>query len=71
MSLGILLVAAWAVIGILSPIFGYLIDKYKGTTDKDAKFSTGYSDMRVSTMKILIYTLPLLIAGIILNYFNL
>ncbi len=71
MSLGILLVAVWAVIGISSPLFGFLFDKYKGTADKDAKFSTGYSDMRVSTMKILIYTMPLLFIGIILNYFNL
>lgn len=65
--IGIILIAAWAIIGVTSPITSYLIDKLKGIKDTDAKFSTGRSDMRHSNLMIIIYSTPLLVIGLVLN----
>lgn len=66
-AIGMILIASWAVIGILSPILGYAYDKLRGIKDSDSLFSTGRSEMRHSTLMILMFSLPLLVIGIILH----
>lgn len=66
-TLGMVLIASWAVLGVLSPILGYVYDKLRKVNGSDSKFSTGRSDMRHSTLMILLFTLPLLFLGLILN----
>lgn len=48
---GMILVASWAIIGILSPVLAYVFDKLRGINDKDAMISTGRYDSRISAIQ--------------------
>ena len=65
--IGMILIASWAIIGILSPVLAYVYDKLRGVEDKDAMISTGRYDSRISAIQITIFSLPLLGVGVVLN----
>lgn len=68
-TVGMILIVAWVMIGLLSPIIGLAADKLRGVSnDSESKVSTGYHDTRVSGLMIVIYSTPLLFVGLALNY---
>lgn len=64
--IGMILVALWVLIGIMSPIVAYFFDKMRGVDAQDAMVSTGIHDSRISAIQIVIFSLPVLGSGIVL-----
>lgn len=64
---GMIFVASWLLISIMPSILAYLFDKLRGVDERDAMISTGLHDSRISAIKIVIFSLPVLGIGIILN----
>lgn len=63
---GMILIASWALIGILLPVLAYIFDKMRGIDDKDAMISTGRYDSHISAIQITI----LLSAAIRSGYYS-
>ena len=61
-------ILAWVVICLLSPLLGWVYDKWKGHDDINATSGTGAYKVRLSAAGIVMAATPLLIIGLIVNW---